>query len=284
MQAPPAERAAGAARTAAVVGARGPHGRSQDVQVSVAWPRLVGLAPLALALVGLVLLVLGPPVAGAVLVVAGVAVTVLSWWAGSPARLAARLGGRRADPVGDARLANVAEGLCVALGLPVPELRVLDDPAPNALLLGGAPASTVLVCTTGLLALLDRMELEGLVAHELAHLKRGDVARAAAATQALGAAALVSSGAGRGVRRLAGLERESLADLRAVGATRYPPGLASALEKLAGAPSTRPGGLDRLTARLTAALWCAPLEEARAVPAAVGVLEVGERAAALREL
>lgn len=246
--------------------------------------RVIAALPVLVAAVGVALLASGMIAVGVALLLVGVAVGLLGRRIGSPERLAASVGGRAAVPAKDARLVNLAEGLGVALGVPVPELRVIDDPAPNAIALGSSPSRTVLACTTGLLDLLDRMELEGLLAHELTHVKRGDVARAASATRSLGLFAALAGGPARLLGRLAGTERESLADLQAVGVTRYPPGLASALEKIAAAPSVRPAGLDRTTARLTAALWCAPLEECRAASSRSGALTVAERAAALREL
>ncbi len=246
--------------------------------------RAVVTAPLAIALAGIVLLALGMVAVGVVLLVLGAGAAIASRRIGSPARLAACIGGRTADPVADAGIVSVVVGLCVVLGLRAPELRLLDDTAANAIALGPDASSAVLVVTTGLVDMLDRIELEGLVAHELAHVRRGDLERASLATRGLGLVALVSSSAGRSVRRLAGPERESLADLRAASATRYPPGLSSALEKLSRAPGVRPAGLDTVTARLTSALWCAQLAEALDGTARPGVLDVGERAAALREL
>jgi len=246
--------------------------------------RLLAALPVLVALVGVALLVAGSPVVGALLVALGATFVIGGRAAGSPVRLAARVGGRPASAARDARLVNLADGLGVALGVPVPELRVLDDPAPNAIVLGSKPSSAVLVCTSGLLGLLDRMELEGLLAHELAHVKRGDLARAAVATRALGLVALAAPSGAALLARAAGTARESLADLHAVGVTRYPPGLASALEKIAAAPDARPGGLGARVARLTAGLWCAPLDEAQGAAPRIGVLTVAERAAALREL
>lgn len=254
--------------------------------------RVAGALAVAVAAVGAVLVVVAVGLGGAavmvavgaVLVVAGAAVGLSSRVLGSPARLAARIGGRPADAVADAGLVSTVDGLCAVLGLRAPALRVLEDPAANAIVLGARASDAVLVVTTGLLGLLDPIELEGLVAHELAHARRGDLERARAATQALGLVAHASGRAARWVRALAGPERESYADLRAVSATRYPPGLASALHKIAQAPTTRPAGLDTVTARLTAALWCAPLEEAAERPSRPGVLDVGERASALDEL
>lgn len=256
----------------------------REEQASTVVARLAELAPLLLVLVGVALLIAGIPAGAAVLVILGVGIVVAGRQVGSPLRLAARIGGRAVDPVHEARLVNVTDSLCASLGVAQPELRVLEDPAPNAIVIGVKPSTAVLVCTTGLLSILDRLELEGLVAHELSHVKRGDLVRAVAAVRASALLALVSPASAGLVRKLAGAERESLADLRAVRATRYPPGLAAALEKLAEAPTVRPAGLDRLTARLTGALWCAPLTEELPTAAFVGVLHVDERAAALREL
>ena len=82
-----------------------------------------------------------------------------------------------AVPMGDEvdpRLSNITEGLCATFGLSMPALAVLDDDVPNACALGRDARRSVLVVTRGLLEMLDPIELEGVVAHELAHVKRGD--------------------------------------------------------------------------------------------------------------
>ncbi len=143
-----------------------------------------GLAALALpAVAGAVLLGLGVLAAGITLLVLGLLLVVTSAVIGAPARLASSVGGRLAEPSRDERLLNLAEGLCVAAGLELPEVRVLDDDAANALLLATSRRRAVLVVTEGLLKLLERVELEGVLAHELAHLRRGDAAVAALATR-----------------------------------------------------------------------------------------------------
>ncbi len=286
-----AARAAGGART---VRPSGPHPRAARPKPewrgepgALAGARVAAalvVVPVLAAIGGVALLAAGAWVAGAVLLLAGGGWSLASLHFGSPRMLAERVGGRPAEAGGDARLVNLVEGACVLLGLRPPRLRILDDPAPNAVVLGPDEDAAVLVITSGLLSLLDRMELEGVVTHELAHVRRGDLVRAALATRALGLVALLTPAAARGIVRLAGPERESRADLRAAEVTRYPPGLSAALEKLAAAPNVRPSGLDAVTARLTAALWCASLDEARTGPARRGVLGVGERAAGLREL
>jgi len=203
---------------------------------------------------------------------------------GSSRRLVAQLGGRTANDNRDARLINIVDGLCAGYGLSRPQLRIVDDPAPNAITLGRSSRSAVVICTAGLFDLLDRMELEGLISHELAHIKRGDLAAARAATTAVGAIAASLPHGGRLVARLAGRRRETYADLTAVSITRYPPGLVAALEKLDAAPTTRPSGLSTSLARLTGAMWCVPLTEAAPPQPVAGVLGLELRVAALREL
>ena len=65
------------------------------------------------------------------------------------------------------RYHNLVEGLCIAAGLPKPRLYVVDDPAPNAFATGRNPKHAALAVTTGLLEMMNRVELEGVLAHEL---------------------------------------------------------------------------------------------------------------------
>lgn len=168
------------------------------------------------------------------------------------------------------RLHNLIEGLCIAAGLPKPGVYVIDDPAPNAFATGRNPEHAAIAVTTGLLEKMNRVELEGVVAHELGHIKNYDILVSTLAVTMVGAIALLADGAirmmwwngGRVARRgdqangnnpLAYLgfallivapiiakvmqatisrRRETLADVTACQLTRYPPGLISALEKL----------------------------------------------------
>jgi heat shock protein HtpX len=75
-----------------------------------------------------------------------------------------------------ARYHNVVEGLCIASGLPKPRLYVVDDPAPNAFATGRNPRHAAVAVTTGLLEKMNRIELEGVLAHELSHVAHRDVA------------------------------------------------------------------------------------------------------------
>ncbi|MGH9183118.1 MAG: M48 family metalloprotease [Acidimicrobiales bacterium] len=195
---------------------------------------------------------------------------------------------RLADPVDHARFHNLVGGLCASAGISPPELFVIDDPALNAFSTGSDPAHAALVVTTGLLETLDRVELEGVLAHELSHVKSGDTLPASLAVTLVGLPVLVAdvvlraraglgwrmspgarpapvSGRALGVVGLpllvlapavAGLlrlavdrRREPVADLAGASLTRYPPALASALEKLAAGTITV-GSACRATAHL----------------------------------
>jgi heat shock protein HtpX len=173
-----------------------------------------------------------------------------------------------ADPAAYARLHNLVEGLCIASGLPRPRLYIINDPAPNAFATGRNPQHAAIAVTTGLLEKMNRVELEGVLAHELSHIKNYDILVSTLAVTMVGAAALLSDVGIRflwfgGARRVGGGQgnnplvmvgalllivsapiiarvlqlaisrrRESLADMSAVEMTRYLPGLISALEKL----------------------------------------------------
>jgi heat shock protein HtpX len=179
---------------------------------------------------------------------------------------------RPADETQYARLHNLVEGLCIAGGLPKPRLYVIEDDAPNAFATGRDPKHAAIAVTTGLLGKLDRIELEGVLAHELSHIKNYDILVSTLAVTLVGVIALLSdfgmrflwwggprhrndrsdsSSGAAGVIALLGFalliltpivarlmqfavsrRRESLADVTGVSLTRYPPGLISALEKL----------------------------------------------------
>ncbi|TFH20728.1 MAG: zinc metalloprotease HtpX [Acidimicrobiales bacterium] len=169
-----------------------------------------------------------------------------------------------------ARLHNLVEGLCIAGGIPKPAIYVIDDPAPNAFATGRNPNHAAIAVTTGLLEMMNRVELEGVIAHELSHIRNYDILVSTLAVTMVGAVALMTDLAirtmwwngGRVTRNgdrndgnnplawigiilliLAPIvakamqatisrRRETLADVSACQLTRYPPGLISALEKL----------------------------------------------------
>ena len=167
------------------------------------------------------------------------------------------------------QLVNAVEGLTMAAGLPQPpRVYVIDDTAPNAFASGRNPGKAVVCVTTGLLSKLDRTELEGVVAHEMSHIKNYDVRLQTLVVVMVGVVALLSDwilrsffwggrrrgkgGGGAAVFILVGLvlaalspliarliqfavsrRREFLADADGALLTRYPAGLASALRKIA---------------------------------------------------
>lgn len=113
------------------------------------------------------------------LVIAGAVALVMSWssywW--SDSLVLAMSGARPADKGAgprDAYIINTVEGLAIAAGLPAPRAYVVDDPAPNAFATGRNPQHAAVAVTTGLLDKLDRQELEGVIAHELSHVRNRD--------------------------------------------------------------------------------------------------------------
>jgi heat shock protein HtpX len=220
------------------------------------------------------------------LAVAGVSAFVAYWKSDSVALAMSRA--KPADPVEYARLHNIIEGLCIAGGLPKPRLYIVDDAAPNAFATGRDPKHAAVAVTTGLLEKMNRIELEGVLAHELSHVKNYDILVSTLAVTMVGVITLIADWTirfmwfGGGRRRddnnggggpavvfallgfllliLAPLvarlmqfavsrRREALADMSGVELTRYPPGLISALEKLKD-DQTVVGSASRATAHL----------------------------------
>jgi heat shock protein HtpX len=159
---------------------------------------------------------------------------------------------------------NTLENLCITAGLPMPKLYVIDDPAPNAFATGRDKDHAVVAVTTGLLPLLNKSELEGVLAHELAHIGNRDMLVQTVVVvfagmiafvadmmlhasmfggnkeenknplfMVLGVVAIILAPLAATIIRLAiSREREFLADATGALITRYPEGLASALSKI----------------------------------------------------
>lgn len=233
----------------------------------------MGTLPVLVVVAVLGALVAGP-VVGAVLglLLAGAAGAWLLHR--GPAVAARSLPARPASPVGDARLHNVVEGLCTAAGVPKPELAVADDAAPNALVYGRDARSATLLVTTGLLDRLDRIELEGVVARQLALVKGGEIGPATLAVSLLTVVGSIRPLADW-VRRTAGPDSPVAADASGVAITRYPPGLIAAYEKV-----QADGPTVRATTAATAHLWLVPPTG----PTAEAHPPLEERIEALREL
>ena len=177
-------------------------------------------------------------------------------------------GAEPADPRQYQQLHNLVEALAIGDGIPKPDVYVINDPAPNAFATGISPQRASITFTTGILATMNREELEGVAGHEMSHIKNHDIRLLLVVTTMIGLAALLASilwrsaffaGGGRGGRGnqlvlvifAAGLllaivgfifgplirlalsrRRESLADVSGVELTRNPAGLLSALKKL----------------------------------------------------
>ncbi len=124
------------------------------------------------------------------LIVAAVGTGVAYWK--SDAIALAMSHARPADPTTHARLHNLVEGLCIAAGLPKPRLYVIEDDAPNAFATGRSPRHAAVAVTTGLLDKLTRIELEGVLAHELSHIKNYDILVSTLAVTLVGVVALLS--------------------------------------------------------------------------------------------
>jgi heat shock protein HtpX len=181
---------------------------------------------------------------------------------------------REANEVEDRMLHNVAEEMSIAGGIPKPRIYIIDDSAPNAFATGNDPRNGVVVFTTGILDKLNRDELQGVMAHEMAHIRNYDIRFMTAIALIAGLIPLLADfflrmmwwGGGRRSRdkdegglqaifMVVGIvlailapifsvllqlavsrQREFLADATAAEMTRYPEGLASALQKIAADP------------------------------------------------
>lgn len=162
-------------------------------------------------------------------------------------------------------LHNIIENLAITAGLPKPRVYVIDDPSPNAFATGRDPKHAAIVVTTGLLQIMEKKELEGVIAHEMSHIGNRDTLVMTIAVTLVGAIVLASdiftrslwfrdrddNNQGSGVMVLVGIllailapifaklielavsrKREYLADASGALLTRYPEGLASALVKI----------------------------------------------------
>ena len=159
---------------------------------------LLALLGVAVLLPVLVIALLILPV-WAALVVSVVAAAVASWIAWSRATTTVRRlsGGSPADPVRHARLLNIVDGLCLAAGVQAPNVDVVEDAAANALVAGRSERDAVIVVTSGLLEALDRVELEGAIAHQLVQLRDPSLGSATVAVTTVGLPVLLADRLGR---------------------------------------------------------------------------------------
>ncbi|HWO07419.1 MAG TPA: M48 family metalloprotease [Candidatus Paceibacterota bacterium] len=189
---------------------------------------------------------------------------ITAYWFSDRVALASA-GAHEADPNEFRELHRLVENLAITAGLPKPRVYVINDPAPNAFAAGRDPKHAVVAVTTGLMQRLDRTELEGVIAHELAHIGNRDILVMTVAVVLAGFIAMLADiflrmslfgGGDRGSRgnalfailAVVGIllapiaaqliqlaisrRREFLADASGALLTRYPEGLASALRKI----------------------------------------------------
>ena len=179
-------------------------------------------------------------------------------------------GARPATREQDLQLSVILENLCIASGLPKPKLYVIEDGSPNAFATGRNPENAVICVTTGLLEKLNKYELEGVIAHELSHIKNYDILLSTVISVFVGFVVILSdwftrfafrgrssrdNDKGNGIIALIAIvflilspifatlmqlaisrKREYLADASAVEITRNPDGLISALQKISSDP------------------------------------------------
>jgi len=197
---------------------------------------------------------------------------------------------REVTPQEQPRLHNIVEGLSIAAGIPKPRVYVIPEQAPNAFATGRNPEHSSVAVTEGLLSTMNRVELEGVIGHELSHVVDRDILVGTVVATLVGAVVLISEffmrswwwggvrgrrGGDRGgggleaiifavglallvlapiigqiVRLAVSRQREFLADAQGALLTRYPPGLASALRKIGAASGIPMRSANNATAHL----------------------------------
>ncbi len=191
---------------------------------------------------------------------------IISYVAGSRLALAVN-GAKQIEKRDNPELWRIIENLSITEGIPMPKVYVIDDPSPNAFATGRDPNHSVVCVTTGLLDIMDKNEIQGVMAHELGHIKNYDIRVSLIAFALVAAISFIADimlrmawfGGGRDndnnnnnqlffilgivaavlapvvallIQMAISRNREFLADATGALTTRYPEGLASALEKI----------------------------------------------------
>jgi heat shock protein HtpX len=222
----------------------------------------------------------GAIVGAVALSVLGVLAALYAYYFGSSTVLSA-MGAQEANPGQFQQLYNIVQTLSIGSGLPVPKVYIINDPSPNAFATGRDPQHASVTVTTGLLQMMNREELEGVLAHEMSHVRNYDVRLLLVVTTMIGMAALISSAFWNGALRFRSRnsqailvvfaigiiftliafvvgplmqlalsrQRESLADVSGVDLTRNPVGLINALKKIA-ANDTPPARFNHAVAAM----------------------------------
>jgi heat shock protein HtpX len=231
---------------------------------------LIGMGVLVWLVVYAALTYFGTSTAGIVPIAVGIAlVSVWGSYYGSDKLVITMTGAKLIQESDNPKLFGLIQEVTIASGLPMPKVAIVVDTAPNAFATGRNPEHALIAFTTGILDAMDRDQLQGVIAHEMAHVANRDTLVSAVAATTAGAIAILSDmltrmmwfGGGRDRNREGGgnplalivsliililaplaammlksaisRKRESLADATAVSFTRNPAGLRSALEVLA---------------------------------------------------
>lgn len=236
----------------------------QDENIAKTWVLMFVFFCVVIAIGWAVSFYLNNPAILVVAVIFAIVMNVTSYWF-SDKIVTAMAGARPAPEAEFGDLHNIVENLAITAGLPKPKIFIINDPAPNAFATGRNKEHAVVAVTTGLLGMLNRTELEGVIAHELSHIGNRDMLLSTVAVVLVGFVTLISDFflrtnmlGGRDDRdnknpllmifavalivlapiaatllQLAiSRKREFLADASGALLTRYPEGLASALQKI----------------------------------------------------
>lgn len=241
----------------------------KDKNIRLTWVYLIGFLVFVIAIGWVFARAMGNPgiLYGAV-IFAVVMNFVSYWW--SDKIVLAMSSAKEVSHDNARELYHLVENLCITAGLPVPKIYIIDDSAPNAFATGRNPEHGVIALTTGIIEKLDKRELEAVIAHELSHIGNRDILLGTVVTVLVGFIALLSDwflrwsifGRRGGDRENNNLQliltiaalvlailapivamlmqmaisrkREFLADADGALLTRFPEGLASALEKISG--------------------------------------------------
>lgn len=234
----------------------------KDSNIRKTWFLMAVFLALIIAIGYAVAWYLGNPIIVYVAVAFALFMNVLSYWYSD--KIVLRMTGAREIQKHDhPELFNIVENLSISTGLPMPKVYIVDDPSPNAFATGRDPEHAVVAATTGLLQILDRSELEGVMAHEMAHIGNRDMLVMTVTVVLAGFIAILSDFfmralffggdndkkhpiflilaivgiilapiAAQLIQMAVSRKREYLADATGALMTRYPEGLASALEKI----------------------------------------------------
>ncbi len=211
-------------------------------------------------------LIQGQPAITPFVLIAGAIYAIIMYFSGGRLSLAVS-GAHEIKKSDNPRLYRTVENLAIADGLPTPKVYIIDDPAPNAFATGRKPEASAVCVTSGLLEIMNDQELEGVLAHELGHVKNYDIRVSMIAFAMVAVVGLLAdimlrmawfgggddnnNNSGNQIFFILGLlaailapiiatmiqlaisrKREYLADATGALTTRYPEGLASALEKI----------------------------------------------------